>query len=158
MEKDTIKIKESKNIVKINENALRQIVMEGVKSVLREFDEFDDDFDNEEELFYIGTLAYKLDTEQIEDITGMPFNDVGFETYNEAVACFKHMCSYPEQSSEYDIRYANNSIPLFYIYKNQSSVNNKLYLSAIDVEYKPKIQQCLENDGYGDSEIVIVNP
>ena len=150
--------------------------MEGVKSVLKEYytDDMGDLYGNydgydgptnepdyeedEEELFYIGTLAYKLDTEQIEDITGMPFNDVGFETYNEAVACFKHMCSYPEQSSEYDIRYANDSIPLFYIYKNQSSVDNKLYLSAIDAEYKPKIQQCLENDGYGDSEIVIVNP
>ena len=101
--------------------------------------------------------GYMIDTGNIEDIDGMMIlNDSDdVETPEEAMEVIKYSCTYPEESEEYDWRYANNIIPIFtickhyiYSYNEFKEIDRVKYMSNIDKEYYPIISQILLKNGY----------
>lgn len=116
-------------------NLIKKIVAENMKRMISE--EFPDG--EEQPVYGIGTMIYKIDSDSVEDYDGMNRDDGDdFETVEDAIATIKYMCSYPEGSVEWDIRYANNWIPLFYIYDKETgrAIDNKIYVSSTDEQYK----------------------
>lgn len=118
-----------KNTVRLNESQLRQIIAESVEKVLKE-NFWDDDF------YYIGMDGFDLRANDVVSLNFMGYNDDSFETPEEALVTIKHMLSYPEGSSESDIRYANGIILLLSICNGDGTpVDNVIYMSPFDKEY-----------------------
>ena len=122
------------------------------KKELRESFGYDDE--EEQTIYGIGTLIYKISTDEVEDYDGLDMDSGDdFETVSDAFATIRYMCSYPEDSVEWDIRYANNWIPLFYIYDKETGnrIDNKIYVSSIDEKYKDKFSPI-------GVKLIIINP
>jgi hypothetical protein len=103
------------------------------------------------EKFSLDVLGYSLENGDIQDLT--TGNEDVVDSREEAINVIKHECTYPKGSWEYDVRYANNMIPVFCI-----GGEDIFYLSSIDAEYKDEILQKLK-EKYAlspDAEIVIV--
>ena len=103
---------------------------------------------SDEELFdeySIGVDGYDIRTGKIKDFNGMGDNDDVFDNIEEAYNTIKYMLTYPEQSAEYDIRYANNCILLLSILKNYTPIDNILYMSSLDKQYYREILKKIPN-------------
>jgi hypothetical protein len=150
-----------KNIVKLTESDLKHIITESVKRIIKEEIGFDDnggmwngadwdeyeaakEFDEEPAQFTWGVMGYDLNTGNIDEYED-GYNQDTCESYDEALQVIRHMLTYPENSSEYDLRYANNVIPVVYVLSNGQPVDDKLYLSNIDRKYYRQIKQALGN-------------
>ena len=121
----------------IKESTLRKIIYESISNILNEYYDFDDE--DEPTTYGIGTLVYKIDKDEISDYEGMDAdNGDDFNSIPEAVEVIKQMCTYRKNSVEWDIRYANNWIPIFYVYDKITGdrVDNNLYISKNDIQYK----------------------
>jgi hypothetical protein len=53
------------------------------------------------------------------------------------------MLTYPEYSSEYDLRYANDYIPIVSILNNGRPVDSNMYMSKKDIDYIAPIKEKL---------------
>ncbi len=104
---------------------------------------FGNDDEEEQTIYGIHTSIYKINEDKIDDYDGFD-SDGGddFETIHDALSTIKYMCTYPKGSVEWDIRYANDWIPLFSVYDKETGfgVDNRVYMSSIDVSYKDKIR------------------
>lgn len=140
---------ETVGAVKLNGDDLRNMIKESVKRILKEWNaELNDD---EDEKFSLDVLGYSLENGDIQDLT--TGNEDVVDNREEAINVIKHECTYPKGSWEYDVRYANNMIPVFCI-----GGEDIFYISSIDAEYKDEILQKLK-EKYAlspDAEIVIV--
>lgn len=122
---------------RITESTLRKIISESISNILNEYYDFDEE--DEPTTYGIGTLVYKIDKDEISDYEGMDAdNGDDFNSIPEAVEVIKQMCTYRKNSVEWDIRYANNWIPIFYVYDKITGdrVDNNLYISKNDIQYK----------------------
>lgn len=115
--------------VKLTKKELYECIKHAVRKALKE-NFWDDD------LYYIGMDGFDLRANDMVSLNFMGYDDDSFETPEEALATIKHMLSYPEGSSESDMRYANGIILLLSICNGDGTpVDNVIYMSPFDKEY-----------------------
>lgn len=120
--------------VEMSESDLRKMIAEAIEELM-----YDDMDEEETPLYGIGTLVYKIDSDEVADYDGMDRdNGDDFNSVQEAIDVLKSMCTYRKNSVEWDLRYANNWIPIYYIYDKNTGerIDNNLYISKLDEEYK----------------------
>ena len=120
--------------MKIKESELRKMIAEAIEELM-----YDDMDEEETPLYGIGTLIYKIDSDEVADYDGMDRdNGDDFNSVHEAIDVLKSMCTYRKNSVEWDLRYANNWIPIYYIYDKNTGdrIDNNLYISKLDEKYK----------------------
>lgn len=157
-------MKNNNNIIKLTESDLKYIISETTKNLVKEYwehakdyeygkdEELDDyimgmmpdDDDDEPAQFTWGVMGYDLNTGDIDEYED-GYNQDTCESYDEALQVIRHMLTYPENSSEYDLRYANDVIPVVYVLSDGQPVDDKLYMSNIDKQYYRQIKQALGN-------------
>lgn len=142
-------LEESK--IRITEPELRAVIEESVSKILKEYIDTED-----EDAFYtVLTYEYNPDTNDIREYDGMSASagDIDkMETPKEALIAIKYAVTYPKGSVEYDIRYANNLIPIFTIKKCDGFIgyceyDNIYYISKQDEQFYDAISKVLSSKG-----------
>ncbi len=129
------------SVKKINYNDLLSIISESVAKHIKVLKE-DFDSDNDYE-YYICVDGYNINTGEIKNFNG--FNDDIFDNIEDCLQTIEYMLTYPKQSSEYDIRYANDCVLLLSISVEHHKINNIVYMSSLDKQYFKDIQRKLPN-------------
>ena len=126
-----------RNTITLTETELKKVISESVAQILKEIYDYED----EDTQYTLVVFGYNIETNKTTDYTGMDNNGDVFYDVEEALNTIKHMLKYPQHSDMYDIRYANNSIPLIGIMDEDYNLYcNTLFMSKIDKEYLQKIQ------------------
>lgn len=142
-------LEESK--IRITGPELRAVIEESVSKILKEYIDTED-----EDAFYtVLTYEYNPDTNDIREYDGMSASagDIDkMETPKEALIAIKYAVTYPKGSVEYDIRYANNLIPIFTIKKcdgfmGYCEYDNIYYISKQDEQFYDVISKVLSSKG-----------
>lgn len=102
----------------------------------------ENEYDNYHE-YYIGVDGYNINTGKIENFNS--FDDDIFDNVEDCLQTIKYMLTYPQQSSEYDIRYANDCVLLLSVCEEHYKINNIIYMSSLDKQYFKEIQRKLPN-------------
>lgn len=159
-----------KKIIRLTESDLKYIILETAKRIINEdisyptiykmfnnpeddysdYDEdddeddydYDEEFDNEPMDFTIGMLCYDLNTGEIKNYEDW-YNQDHMDTYPEALKILKHMITYPENSKEWDLRYANNMIPILYVLRNNNPINDFMFISSKEEKYHKYVIEAL---------------
>jgi hypothetical protein len=161
-------MKNNKNIIRLTESDLKYIISETAKRILKEDiayptiskmfhnpeddysdddydyddEDYDEEVDNEPMDFTIGVLCYDLNGGEIKNYED-GYNQDHMDTYPEALEVLKHMITYPENSEEWDLRYANNMIPILYVLRNNNPVGDFMFISSKEEKYYKYVNEAL---------------
>ena len=150
------------NVFKLNESQLRTMVEASITRILKEGRRDWDDDDDERPIpgYAILTDIYDIKTGVVDDYDGMSaMEDLDpMPSKREALEVIRYMNTYPDDNVAYDLRYANNWIPIYEIRKCMSygfgpyeygDCTGVFYMSKIDRKYYKQVMSALMTY-YGD--------
>jgi len=123
---------------------LSQYIFERKENLIQEV-EFDP------EKFYLGEVFYQIEKDDIRiENDNEDTGDTESEDKDGIMKLIQHWTKYPEGSYYYDCKFANDEIPVFYIFngdeedeENRIILDETFYISKEDEKYKDKIQKAI---------------
>lgn len=102
--------------------------------------------------YYLGELFYSIeDDDLVADLEDDgDTKDTESNKRDDIMYLIKHWLSYPEDSYYYDCKFANDQIPIFYVFKGDPEDDEleildegKFYIAKEDEKYKDKIKKLI---------------